>query len=392
MKTLKFIFSTLLMLVLTVGGACAAVAAGPALITTAAVSPVLTALSDYSGEYKDQLFSTLINGMKIAGDVTVEYDVKTKLTFTKLKVSDGARPFSNTEEIEGDELNYSGIELEVLPGKRELSIDVKRYLNSWLQTKKNITGASQTEGDIPFAEYTWTEVIKSLATEINDQTAYFGFDKTTVSAWANGVYDPGDLVTHPVNGITNYYECVTTTLAAESPSTTAAKWKKVNARAIAPGLGFHLAELITDGDVVPTTTGAITNANAYEKLWLIWNDVAEPFKEAGVKCYLSRNTYENFVKNYESEVGKYTLADGSTRQFLPGTSGKCEFVIASWMAGSNRVIMTPMDNIYMGTNEESDFNDIEIVKSTLWILKAGISFVVGFKFRDAEAIWCNDQV
>lgn len=391
MKALKSIFSTLLIAVLMLGGACAAAAAGPALVITASASPLI-ALSAFSGEYKDELFSTLINGMKISEDVTVEYDVKTKITFTKLKVSDGARPFSSTEELEGDELQYTGIELEVLPGKRELSIDVKKYLNSWMQRKKNITGAQQSENDIPFAEYTWNEVIKQLATEINDQTAYFGFDKTTVVAWESGVKNPGDLVTHPVNGVTNFYEVVTTTLAAESPSTTPLKYKKVNARAIAPGLGFHLAALITAGDVVPTTTGALNASNAYEKLWLMWNDVSEPYKEAGVKCYLSRNSYEYFVKNYEQEVGKYTLADGSTRATLPGTDGKCEFVIASWMAGSGRVIMTPKDNVYMGTNEMSDFNEIEVVKSTLWIIKAGISFVVGFKFRDAEAIWCNDQV
>lgn len=361
-------------------------------VVTAATSPVLN-LDTYSGKYKDELFSTLLNGLDVAMDVHVETLVKSKLTFTKLGVSDGARPHSDTEQIEGDELNYTGIVLEVLEGKRELSVSLKKYQSSWLANKMRGSHADKSAADMPFPQYTWDQIIKSLQAELNNKTAYFGFDKTTAVAFDSGdTYTAGDYITYTQGGISSYFKALASTSAGEDPDDTPAKWQKVNAEAICPGFGTHLAALITAGSVTVTTTGVIDNSSnyAYASLKKIWRDVDEAYKNKGVKCYLSRNIYELFVEDYEDKVGKYTLADGSTRRTLPGSDGKCEFVVASWMAGSNRVIMTPKENMVMGTDLLSDMNTIEVVKSSLWVAKMGISFVLGFKFRDPAAVWCND--
>jgi len=391
MKTLKFLIGAIIGLAIMLGGVSGAIDPGVAI----AASPVVSALSAYSGKYKDELFSTLINGMDIANDVTVETMVKSDLKFTKLSVSDGYRPFTSTEELEGDELSYSDTVLSVQAGKRELSIDIAKYQGEWLQEKMRGSGAAKGENDIPFAEYTWNRVFAELAREINDKTAYHGFDKSDATAYNDGggtTYTVGDYVTFAVGGVTNYYKCIANTSEGEDPTDTPAKWQKVNAEAVAPGLGYHLAALITNGDVSPVTTAAHTASNAYDNLHLVWKQVPEAYKNRGVKCYISRNTYELFVEQYENDVAKFTEKDGATVKYLPRTDGKCEIVVASWMVGSSRIIMTPKENIYMGTDLLSDMNELEVVKSTLWIMKAGIRNVIGFQFRDPEAITCNNLV
>jgi hypothetical protein len=391
MKNIKFLLGGILFASFFVFGASAAPAIGLAM----AVSPVFDSLAAYPGKFKDELFSTLINGMDIANDVMVEEEVKSKLIFTKLTVGDGYRPFTTTEQIEGDELTYSGTELEVSPGKRELSIDIEKYRGQWMQYKKKGSGAQADENDIPFAAFTWNEVIKQVAREINNKTAYHGFDKTDATAYNDGggtTYAAGDYVTFTVSGISHYFKCLATTSEGEDPTDTPAKWLKVNAEAVTPGLGYRLAALIAAGKVTPTATGALSATNALEKLREIWADVDEAQKNEGVCAYMSRNNYENFVRDYETKVSKYTDADGAAIRVLPGTDGKCEIKPVSWMVGSGRVIMTPKENVYLGTDLLADLNEIEVVKSTLWVMKAGIKNVIGFQFRDPAAIYCNDQV
>lgn len=391
MKKFRIILGLLFLASFVIGASAAAPAIGLAMAT----SPIFEGLDAYPEKFKDELFAKLINGMDIANDVMVEEEVKSKLYFTKLKVADGYRPYSETEQIEGDEITYSGTELEVHPGKRELKISIKKYRGYWLNEKINGSGAAKGQNDIPFAQYTWERIVKELAREINDKTAYNGFDKSTATAYNDGggtTYSVGDYVTFAVNGITHYYKCIADTSEGEDPTDTPAKWQRVNAEAVTPGLGYHLAALISNGDVTPTTTGAISSTNALEKLRDIWDDVDEAYKNEGVVAFMSRNTYENFVRDYENRVSKYTDADGAAVRVLPGTDGKCIIKPCSWMVGSGRVIMTPKENIYMGTDLLSDINEIEVVKSELWSMKVGISNEIGFQFRDPKAIWCNDQV
>ncbi len=389
MKKLKLVLGALLFAAFFVGGASAAPAIGLAM----AASPLFDGLTAYAGKFQDEIFSTLINSMDIANDVMVEEEVKSKLIFTKLTVSDGYRPFTSTEEIVGDEYTFSGTELEVQVGKRELSIDIEKYRGQWMQYKKRGSGAQDGANDIPFAQYTWDQVIKQVAKEINDKTAYHGFQKSDAAAFdAGATYAVGDYMTFAQNSITHYWKCIDPTTAGQSPDTHAAKWQKVNAEAVAPGLGYRLAALITAGDVSPVTTGAITASNALASLRLIWDDVDEAYKSNGVTAYMSRNTYELFIRDYEDKVSKYSEKDGAAVNTLPGTDGKCVLKPCSWMVGSGRVIMTPEENPYMGTDLINDVNEIEVVKSSLWIMKAGIKNAIGFQFRDPAAIWCNEQV
>jgi hypothetical protein len=49
----------------------------------------------------------------------------------------------------------------------------------------------------------------------------------TGSLWASGVYTVGKQVQFSINGVSNFYKCVTLTTSLEDPSTTPAKWQLI---------------------------------------------------------------------------------------------------------------------------------------------------------------------
>src|SRR5688572_11906406 len=154
-------------------------------------SPDITAIANYAGKYEQRLFSTLVNELDVAKDVTVLPGIKGKYKMTKLRIKNGARPYSPAFQGANNDLQeYTGRDLEVFLGKIEDLLDPEKYRNTWLSEVMQL--GVNTEGkapDIPFAEYIWAQYMKTLAAEINDSTAYLGVRNaagTTAVAISNG--------------------------------------------------------------------------------------------------------------------------------------------------------------------------------------------------------------
>lgn len=350
----------------------------------------VSALAAFPGEYEDKLFSTLINSMDIAQDIMVIPNVKKKLNLTKLKVKKGARPFSSTHEPDTGDLVYTPRVLEVKPGKRDLLIDPEDYRATWMASQ---IGSAASKKQIPFEQYVWAEVMKSLGAEINDETAYFGLDLSalTVLVYSGAAtYTVGEYITF--GSPTRWYRCVTNTAAAESPITHPAKWLDVTAIVIAKGLGTIIAEEISGAAISVTATGAITDgATAKAAFKKIFRAHSDAYKNSGLITYCSFTDYE-FLLDGLSENTKYTKEDASPsgNLYLPETGRKNEIKPVTWMNGSRRLICTPKENLIMGTDLLSDMNDITVIED-VYTLKTGIKFVLGWQIRDLEALKIGDQ-
>ncbi|HMG92612.1 MAG TPA: hypothetical protein VK589_21290 [Chryseolinea sp.] len=361
---------------------------GVSFITAADVS----ALAAFPGEYEQKLFSTLINSMDIAKDITVIPNVKKKLNLTKLRVKKGARPYSGSHEPDTGDLIYTPRVLEVKVGKRDLLIDPEDYRSTWMASQVG-AGSGASKKTIPFEQYVWSEVMKALGAEINDETAYFGLDLsalTVVPFDAGDTYTAGEFITF--GSPTKWYKCVTNTSAAESPTTHPAKWSDVTAIVISKGLGTIIAEEIVATTLSVTATGAITDgATAKTAFKKIFRAQSAAYKKAGVIVYCSYTDYE-FLLDGLSENTKYIKEDASPsgNLFLPETGRKCEVVPATWMNGSRRLICTPKENLIMGTDLLSDMNDISVIED-VYTLKTGIKFVIGWQIRDLAALKVGDQ-
>jgi hypothetical protein len=353
----------------------------------------LSALAAFPGEYEEKLFSTMINSMDIASDITVLPNVKKKLNLTKLRVKKGARPYSSTHEPDSGDLIYTPRVLTVNGGKRDMLIDPEDYRASWMAMQVG-KGGGANKKTIPFEQYVWAQVMIALGAEINDDTAYFGLDLSalTVTAWAGGsTYTGGtDYVTF--GSPTRWYKCVTTTTAGQSPSTTPAKWLDITARVITKGLGTIIADEIIASALSVTATGAITDGatakTAFKKVFRAHSDA---YKKAGLITYCSYTDYE-FLLDGLSENTKYTNPDGTVGTlYLPETGKKNEIRPVTWLNGSRRLICTPKENLILGTDLLSDMNDISVVQD-VYTYKTGIKFQIGFQIRDLSALRVGDQV
>jgi hypothetical protein len=366
------------------------------------VDPNVSGVTAYADEHKRDLIATLVNGLDIAQDITVIPNVKNKIALPKLSVGNGFRPYSSTTEFKNDQVVIADRYLEVALGKREVLLDVKELQGKHLAWRTSPgSRAAKNFNDLDFAPFVWQEIIRGVQREINDETAYFGFDKSTAVAYSEAAtYTNNSIVTFTVNGVSEYFQNISgsTTTAGQDPIDTPAKWRNVTARAVAPGLKSFIDAAIAGGFSV-TTTGVINSgATAVAAFKKLFRDMPVPYKNAGVIIHCSFTDFE-FLLDGQLDVYKYTVADVSTSPGvqLYGTGGKCFVKPASWLGTSRRLIAEPMvpgtmmgANLVMGTDLLSDANDIKM-NENLWTMEAGISLAMGFQISDLSALRLGDQ-
>lgn len=349
----------------------------------------VAALAAYAGKYQKKLFSTLVNMLDFASDLTILRDIKNSLNLTKLTVGKGARPYSKVFEAKGGDLGYTPRVLSVLMGKRDISIHPNDYRSTWMS---EVMRPGVNPHDIPFAAYVWDQVLKELAAEINDRAIYFGFDKGDAVAFAGGdTYSEGDYITFASNGITDYYKCIADTTAGQSPTTHPAKWEMVNAEAITIGLAKRIADAVAASSVKVISTGALASDSAYEQFTAMWRGLPVSYRKYGACIYGSWGSSDFLQDDIENKVGKYVEIDDKTNiMYLRKTGRKCIIKPSTWMGDSGRLIATPKENLLVGTDQLSDMNKINVDKH-LRTLDAGIDFALGTQIRDLDAMVVNDQ-
>lgn len=370
-------------------------------------NPDISALTAYAGKHQRNLIATMINSMDAVGDMIVMPGIKNKLRIGKLNVADGTRPFSSTEEIGTGDLVYTDRFLDVFPGKREMSIDVEEYIQSYLsEFMPTGSSAQQTRASqVPFASFTWDRIVKSVAAELNNKTTWAGFDKSDATAYSGAAtYTAGDYITFAQGGITHYWKCVTNTSAGESPDSAAAKWQKVNAEAITTGLGTLIADEITGSNITPVSLGAITSgAEALAAFKELYRSFPTVYRNAGIIINCSWTDFDFLIDGINEEA-KYVRYDQSAIEkiggvYLPGSMNKCIVKPATWLT-TRRLVAGPLTRVngqyknaalLLGTDLINDFGQIETKESGLWDLKLGIKFRLGFQIANIEEIKVGDQ-
>lgn len=369
----------------------------------------LSAITAYAANKQADIIGQIINGMDIAEDVMVMPGVKNKIPMPKLKVGKGLRPYSGDEEFRVKRFTYTDRFLEVKVGKYEFQIDPEDYMATYLAWV-NSPGSGAAKTDIPFAEFLFQEVIAEVQSEVNDETAYKGFDGSATAAYGAGtVYNPGDRMkfataTNNPNAVLDWYQCVTLTTAGQSPDTHPAKWLNVTARAIAPGLESYILAAITASEISPVATGAVTATagvalTAFNKLFRTWSTA---YRKKGIIISCSQTDMDYLIDDILATYSKYTREELTNDPFiyLPNSGKKCMVKVATWLGTSRRLISGPVvqgdangrhKNLYMGTDLMSDITSLAVMKTDLWKLKAGLKARMGFQIQDVEAIKVGDQ-
>ena len=357
-------------------------------------NPDVSALTAYAGQYEKKLYSTLVNGMEFVekNHVSKMLNVKSKMKLTKLKVTANVRTYSATEHLQGTAV-YTGRDLVVTRGKSEFSIETLKYRDTWMN---EVLAGTIDPTQIPFAQYLYDQIMKSIGAEINDRTFYFGFDTADAVLWDTGdTYAVGELIYFtPAGGVLHYYKCIASTSTGQSPSTHPAKWQNYDAESFFPGLKSYIDDAIAATTLTEVSTGAVTSgATALAAMKELFRAHDAPYKAAGVNIYCSYTDYEflldGITDKFMASSGRLDGTDGFL--YLPDTDRKCKVIPVTWLNGSRRLISCPTENIVFGTNLLADFQKINIVQAELWTLKMGIVFEGGVQIRDLDALQVGDQ-
>lgn len=368
----------------------------------------VSAITSYAAVNQKDLISTMVNGLDIAQDVLVAPNIKNKIPMPKLKVGNGFRPYNGTQEFKVKGLTYTDRFLEVKVGKRELQIDPEDYMTTYLAWV-NSPGSAAAKKDIPFAQFMWEQVIKGMQREMNDETAYKGFDGSATADFnAGSTYTAASAAkvkfasaTNNPNSVKDWYMCIADTSAGQSPDTHPAKWQNVTARAVVPGVESYILTEISGGGIAPVATGAITSTagvaiTAFKKLYRAF-PVA--YKNTGIIISCSYTDFELLLDDL-SDKYKAVKDNVAAAGFLvlPDTNNKCIVKPATWLGTSRRLIAGPVMpgearhmNLYMGTDLLSDATQVSIKDTELWKINAGLKVRLGFQIQDVEAIRVGDQ-
>lgn len=312
----------------------------------AASNQITAEMQQYIGEKANELFLLAYQSLDVMDDVTFYPDVQNKLILTSFEIDDIVKPWSETVAPTVDAFRFIPRELDVDVAKAELRVVPEKYRQTYLAEfmKK---GVNRTPEDLPFAQYILEAIFKKFGEQLNNQTAYLGVKNT---AGASAV------------DVTN-------------------------------GFGTILAAMITAGDVVPTTLGAINSTNALAKLKQLFRLVPQKYRKAewGWKAYMSTTTYEAYTDNLDVlQVNTGRGDDIGNTQWLRGYKNILEMKPVSWMGASNRVIITPMSNIIMGGDAlKQDLTKINVIEE-LWGALMGLAAAFGFQFRIPGLIYCNE--
>lgn len=312
----------------------------------ASSSAITPAIQQYLGENSADLLMLAYQNMDVWNDVTVLPDVKNKIRLTTLLIDSIVKPYSSTFNPSLGKIKFSPREIGVDVGKADLLLDPEEYRQTYLAefTKK---GVLRGPDDLPFSQYVWEAIFAKFGEELNNSTAYFGVKNAAGTAAVD----------------------------------------------VTDGFGTKLAAMITATEVTPNTIGALASSTAQAQLLTLWRSIPEKFrvKKLAMTAYMSRSSYDAYedgldTKSYNTGLGESFLGP----KYLRHSDGLLELKPVSWMAGSSRVIITPKSNIILAADAtQQDLGKMNIVQD-VWTSKVGIAAALGFDFRYAGYIWCNE--
>lgn len=351
----------------------------------------ITAIQAYAGQYDKKIITQIVNQLDVAKDLEVRRNLTAPVNLPKFSAADGFRPVDTTIEEPDDSSGTFGVR-QLVPkvGMKILKIVPEDLRPTYLSEQLDPNAKEYPAG---FAQYYWEAQTKKLAAEINNN-GYFGVNSADILAYnAATAYTVGSTFQY-INK--SYYKVTTATNAGETPISNPAKFKKINNAVVTKGLGTIIGEEYAN---LPSrnkiTTGALTSANAYDKVISFYMSLPEEIRPVGGLIRCSQTTYDNFSLHALSKFtnGIQNLqVPGKVGSSIFGSDGMWMLKPCSWMSGSGRLIATLDGNLIMGTNQTSDFSSIGNIVPFLHGYRAIMKMILAYQIADLEVLFVNDQV
>lgn len=362
----------------------------------------ISAINNYVGMYFRAIIGSIYDKITLAEDAYVINDLTAKRQLWRYDAEDGMRPVDtdveDTARIQG---GFSVRSIEPRVWMKILKV-IPEELRKTFLSEQLAAAAKEYPGG--FSQYFWEEQAKRAAREIN-QNSYFGIDSEGVALFNAGtVYTAGQYVKFQLaaNEGIEYFKCLSTTTAGQSPLTTPAKWKNANNQVLAKGWGTLIAEEIVATTITPTTLGSLTNANAFDKIddefyRSIPEEVRDNVDKITILC--SGTTYEKRRQHILTKFPnspEIMTKEGNVSGKIWGTNGRDEVKAVSWMRNSSRIIanieVNGKKNLVMGVDRLPDTTSIDEMIRTLHGYKTVMKGILAYQIADPSKLYCSEAV
>jgi len=271
----------------------------------------LQAYRDYAEIISPDFLSKAYFGNQTAGLVVGHDGVKGKKILTQMILGELGRRYEKTFAPVADLINFKPRTLEVNAGKFEFAFAPQDFESTYLADLKR-TGFDNTN-ELPFQGFMMMKIAAKMAQEIE------------IAMWQAKI--PGtiantDVLTQIIDG---YLELVTVAIAAS--------------------------------DLTPTavTGGAFTTSNIIPTIESMWDTLDAVYQDMPIKVFLAPHLWKLYNVAYRENYGKYTDNAQSGRMQLDFCNA--ELIRTPGMGASNRIVMTPLDNVHYG------YDDVDIASS-----------------------------
>lgn len=309
----------------------------------------VAAYKDYVEDFAPELISKAFFSPKTVQMVTTHEGVKGKKTLTILDVAaELAVAWKSDFSAKANAAVFTPRTLSVARNKIDLSFTPQDFEDTYLGFVRK---KGQNPGqDLPFAGYVLDKLLTSHANSI---------DRALWSAVEAGSITPG-----------------TTAMSATFD-----------------GYLQLIKDLVTGGlATVATPGGAITNLNIIDLVESMWDALGDAYKETQVAVFMSWSNFMMYQRAYRETFGKYVSTNESSRMTLDFGQNAVLHAMPG-LSGSDRIIMTPVDNLHVGYD---DFNDDKMFQFEQ--NKRQIDFWLDFNigaqigFSDDDVLVVNDLV
>jgi hypothetical protein len=109
-----------------------------------------------------------------------------------------------------------------------------------------------------------------------------------------------------------------------------------------------LTDAVTAGDITPVATpgGSITQSNVVELIESMWDTLDAAYQDLPIGVFVNPKIWSMYQRAYRNDYSKYTDSMQTGRMKLDFCNG--EIIRTPGMGTSNRILMTPVDNLHYG--------------------------------------------
>lgn len=296
----------------------------------------MAAYQDFVQKYKDELISKAYTGFPEAKAFNNVEGLKGRLTLTELQIGNLAVAWKKTFEP-NEVLDFKPRDLDVVRNKVELQIFAQELEHTYAG---HLRKTGQSSDDYPYERYV---IERSLAKLANEQAEAF---------WLGVAADP---VVPGTTLLKNTFDGLETIVK-----------KAIIANTI-------------DTKAVATPGDAVTEANILALTESMFDLVDPAYQSMGITANCSMNVMRTYYRAYRTayDVTAERGDRGDNTLFLD--FGNLKIIGWAGMGDSDRIIITPDDNIYYGYDGSKDSNTFNFEKNHR-AMDFWLDFMMGVNF------------